>query len=122
MNYQPPTPLTRSEAERAFAIGDGRAVCDALVGVTFTFPDRAWVEDVCVRLSSHPEPDVRALVATCIGHLARIHGELNMAKLGVVLETLARDPDPSVVGRVLDAWDDIRMYLPPSEHSKEAPS
>lgn len=109
-NYQEPSYLPREEAEAVFSGRDHQAICQALVDVTFTDQDRQWVESLCVRLSRHPEADVRGLVATCLGHLARIHREIDLESARGVLDQLAHDSDASVVARTEEAWDDIRMF------------
>jgi hypothetical protein len=109
--YVEPQPYSREQAERAFQSGDLDAICHALVGVAFHDPDRQWVQDQCVRLSTHPSSDVRGLVATCFGHLARIHRSLDWAVVEPVLACLSADADPEVRGRVDDARSDFEMFL-----------
>ena len=111
MTYAEPTFHSRVDAVAALSSPDDRVVCDALLGITFRDPDWRWVQSECAELASHPSPAVRGLVATCLGHLARIRGENDRAVADPILDVLRADPDPNVVGRVMDALDDFHMYL-----------
>lgn len=102
-------PITRTDAEAGLTSGIPDKICDALIRITYHDPDWRWVQDVCLQLASHSDPQVSGLAVTCLGHLARIHGVLDMEK---VLPTLSRLLDePKISGRVADALDDINMYL-----------
>lgn len=109
MRYEDVLPITRQEAEDAFVSGNPNEVCNALVRVAYHDPDWRWVQAQCLRFGKHPDPDVRGLAATCIGHLVRIHGVLDMELVLPVLEGLLKDPEVS--GRAQDALDDIKVYL-----------
>ncbi len=110
MRYHEPQPITKDDAEAVFSEGDVRSICDALVRLAHNERDLVWVELKCLMLATHSSREVRRTVATCLGHLARIHGRLDLKKVQPVLEELARDPD--IVGVVEDAWDDIVVYIP----------
>jgi hypothetical protein len=64
---------THSETLAALHSTDPAAVRYALVGITLHEPDWRWAQSECARLASHPLVEVRALAATCMQHLARIH-------------------------------------------------
>ena len=119
-HFAEPRPYLRAEAERAFGSTDPATVCDALVGATYHEADWRWVQGWLARLAEHSSSDVRGLVATCLGHLARIHGMLDRARAEVVLARLATDPDPTVAGRVGDARDDFEVYLADGPSSRPA--
>lgn len=109
MYYKDVLPITRQEAEDAFSSGNLEKICDALVRLTYHDPDWEWVQAQCLRFGKHSHSEVRGLAATCIGHLARIHGILNMESVRPLLEELLDDPEVS--GRAQDALDDIKVYL-----------
>jgi hypothetical protein len=83
-------------------------VCTTLVSITFHDSDRGWVESECLRLSADPDPQVRGCAATCIGHLARMHGRISTAARQRI-ETLLKDHQ--VRGIAEDALGDIRHYV-----------
>jgi hypothetical protein len=102
-------PIDRAEAEAAFESGDTAAVNRALVSVAYHDPDWRWVQDVCLRFLEHDDAAVKGLAATCLGHLARIHRQLDRERVIHRLEALSDDPE--LRGRAEDALDDIEHYL-----------
>jgi len=109
MYYEDVFPITRQEAEEAFSSGNVEKTCDALIRLTYHEPDWEWVQSQCLRFGKNPHPEIRGVVATCIGHLARIHSVLDMETVHPLLEELLDDPEIS--GRAQDALDDIEVYL-----------
>ena len=110
MNYNDPKPIERTEAEALFRSGDAAVICDAMVRAVLNDPDPVWAESVCLRFISNSNVEVRGLAATCLGHIARIHGKLDLTKVIPILNRLTKDPE--VGGRAEDALDDIRMHMP----------
>jgi hypothetical protein len=100
MNYGPLEPTTREEAERAFAGDDAEAIGRA---------DAAWVQEQCLRLASHRDVWVRRNVATSLGHLARLHGSLDLKRVLPLLQAWQREP--AVAGAAADALDDIAVFM-----------
>ena len=108
MHYEKINPLSRQEAETIFKQGDAEAIIDALLSVTFHEKDWQWVQSSCLKFLEYPDKNVRAVAATCLGHLARIHGTIDVA---VVPALEAHLSDPEVGGRASDALDDIAMSV-----------
>ena len=98
------TPITQSEAEAGLASGVPDTICDALVRITYHDPDWRWVQEKCLELAGHADPQVAGLAVTCLGHLARIHRVLDLEK---VLPTLRRLQHMLLRGE--QGWD----YSPP---------
>jgi vesicle coat complex subunit len=71
--------------------------------------DWMWAQDQFVAMTSHRDPTVRSVAATCLGHIARIHGRLDLAKVIPILEALMRDP--STTGCAETALDDIKTFV-----------
>lgn len=88
--------------------GNGQAIAEALVGLAYHWPDWQRVQDICLSLLDHPDSGVRAIAVTCLGHVARIHGELDTARVLPQLRALLQDPDLS--GRAEDAIEDIESF------------
>ena len=81
----------------------------ALVAVALHELDRRWGDD---RIAEHlvsPDSWVRGVAATCAGHVARIHGALDTARLLPLIERLMDDAETQ--GRAEDALDDIQMFV-----------
>ena len=109
MKFHNPRPIERAKAEFAFASGKSEAICDALVRAAFHDPDWRWVQTQCLTFMKSPNAVVRGLAATCIGHLARLHKQLDLAQVRPALIALAEDTEAG--GRAADALDDIRTYI-----------
>lgn len=109
MKYKKPRRIERKKAEAAFQSEDVASICDALVGVAYYDSDWRWVQGHCLRFLRHPNIEIRGLAATCLGHLARIHGKLDLDTVKPALLRLTKDPQ--VGGRAEDALDDIKMHL-----------
>ena len=117
MKYQAPKPIERKEAATAFQNENIKAICDALIRIAFHDSDWRWVQTQCLMFLKHPHADVRGLAATCLGHLARIHGQLDLGLVKPALQKLTKDPD--IGGRAEDALDDIRMHLEGHKKTKK---
>jgi hypothetical protein len=109
MEYREPRAIKREDAAEAFASADVGRINDALIGLVYHDPDGRWVQDQCLALLDYPDNDVRGLAVTCLGHIARIHRDLDRDRVLPALEGL-RD-DPTIGGRAQDALDDIAIYL-----------
>lgn len=106
--YQEAPPIAREDAERAFSCDLPEKICDALVRVALNDPDWRWVQEKCLYFINSPSPDVRRLAVICFGHLARIHGKLDLKRVLPVLEGM-RD-DHEIYGSVEDALEDIEAF------------
>ncbi len=73
-------------------------------------PDLEWVTQICVRLSAHPDSNVRGNAVLGFGHLARRFGELDERALPIVEKALL-DEDRYVRGQAWAAADDLRHFL-----------
>ncbi len=106
--YQEPERISREKAERILSSGSPTEICDALVGLAYHEPDWRWVQGQCLRFLGHPDEQVRGLAATCLGHVARIHGRVDKQLVVPALQRLLTDPE--IGGRAEDALGDIRMF------------
>ena len=73
--------------------------------------DRDWAEDVCVRLSVHPQEWVRGNAVLGFGHLAREFRALSRARVEPLVRAALSDPSPVVRGQAEAAADDITHVL-----------
>jgi len=102
--------MSRRELETLFETGNTSAICDALLSAAYYDPDWRWVQGVCLRFLDHADLGVRSNAAICLGHIARIHRNLD---LDVVLpKLLALKADVELAHWVDDALEDIRFFLP----------
>ena len=84
-------------------------ICETLVRVALRDSDWWWVQEHCLRLTAATDPDVRRVAATCLGHLARIHGQLDLDRVEPRLRELRADAE--VCGSAKDALDDIQQFM-----------
>ncbi|MGP7996181.1 MAG: hypothetical protein ACLPKI_02410 [Streptosporangiaceae bacterium] len=108
MKYEAMHPISRDEAERMAASGDANDICRAIISLALFDDDWRWVQDWSLQLAVDERSQVRGCAATSLGHLARIHGVLDLDRVIPVLERLAEDHEAG--GRAEDALGDIRKF------------
>jgi hypothetical protein len=118
LTYQEPHPISRDEAESAFASGDSERIAEALVNVAFHDTDWRWVQDNCLVFGRSDAAPLRYIAASCLGHVARIHGRLDLDKVMPVLKELLNDSETYVKASAEDAIEDIRIFMKVNIHSK----
>jgi len=112
MNYREIFPLSRPELEQLIESGNGTAIADALLSAAYYDSDWRWVQALCLRFIHHADRGIRSNAIICLGHVARIHRELEVE---VVLPQLTalKTEYPSMAPWVEDAIQDIRFFLRP---------
>jgi hypothetical protein len=105
--YQEPHPISREEAEAAFASDDSERIAFALVNAAFHDADWRWVQERCLGFARDDVAAVRQIAVTCLGHVARVHRRLDLERVLPALDELSGDPQVQVG----DALDDIRMFV-----------
>jgi hypothetical protein len=109
MQYREVQERDRQEIELLLRSPEKMDRLDALLSATHHDPDWRWVQNRCLDFLSHADYQERSLAATCLGHLARIHKELDIE---LVLSALAPlKNDPLIGSSVQDALDDIRLFV-----------
>ncbi len=109
MRHEDIPPMSRQDAEAAFASGGAEAICRALLSAALHDPDWRWVQEQCLRCAGHPDAWVRRNAAIGLSHLARLHGVLELDKVGPVLKRLIKDPEAG--GEAEDALQEIERRL-----------
>jgi hypothetical protein len=108
MEYQNISPINREEAEKIFNSKDAEKICDAMVSVAFFEPNWKWAQDKFLSFLSNNDPLISGLAATCLGHLARIHRQIEKNKVVEALKD--RLKDKRIAGRIEDALSDINIF------------
>ena len=98
-------------AEAALARDDPAELLYVPVAASLHSDDRAWAEQLCVRLARHPHFNVRGNAVLGFAHLARRFGQLDRAVVEPLLIDALADPDPYVSSHARDAVGDLRHYL-----------
>lgn len=119
MRYEELSPISREEAQRELHAGDWERISKALFRLALHDSDGAWLESLLVKYLSHENGWVRGSAATCLGHVARLHGTLDVARVVPAIQALLKDDNLQVRGRAEDALDDIETYAESRSSSEE---
>jgi hypothetical protein len=109
--YEEPPAATVADVRAAMAAGDEELqVNRLLVGLTFNEVDWCSVQELCLEILDADDSPYAYGAVMCLGHLARIHGRIDRAR--VVPAITARKDDPRLRQRVELALEDIDWYAP----------
>ncbi|WP_123744205.1 hypothetical protein [Saccharothrix texasensis] len=101
----------RAEMLAAVSTGDPQVANPALLELTYDDLDGEWVEPILLEhLAPRHDVRLRRLAATCLGHLARIHGKITRGTVVPALQALLSDR--VLGGTAQDALDDIEQFAP----------
>jgi len=109
LKYQKVEPIARGDGEAIIHNGPVKEIPLTLIRLAYFDTDWAWVQDKCISLSSHENVWVRRACVICFGHIARIHGTIDRAKVDPVLHRLRNDPE--VASAVEEAYSDFQIFL-----------
>ncbi|MBN8858972.1 MAG: hypothetical protein J0H29_11325 [Sphingobacteriales bacterium] len=107
--YQEVLPISKNQAKENLETDDIEKITTTLVSIAFYENDWEWVQNICLEYLQHPNENISGLAATCLGHIARIHGKMDKKK--VIAKLNKRLNDFQIGGRVEDAINDIEMYI-----------
>ena len=102
-------PISLGRAERAIASGDPREISLALLRLALHGPNFERAEQLAHEHLTHADVWVRRNAATALGHIARVHGELDVNAALRALHVLREDPEMTDWADA--ALDDFEMYL-----------
>ncbi|WP_217570308.1 hypothetical protein [Mesorhizobium sp. GbtcB19] len=71
--------------------------------------DWRFAQDVCFKYARHGNPDVRNISIAGLGHIARIHGAIEVCSVLELVGELRRAGLGS--GRIEDMFDDIMVFV-----------
>jgi hypothetical protein len=109
MEYRSVEKRDRAEIDLMLRSTSEIEVQDALLSAAYYDPDWKWVQDLCLEFLDQNNAHIQSLAATCLGHIARIHRQLD---LHIVLpRLLGLADDPQIGSYVRDALDDIKFYI-----------
>lgn len=111
LHYESIKPLDPVEVEAAISRNDAAELLRVPVAVSLHADDLAWAQDVCVRLASHPDFNVRGNAILGFGHLARRFGSLERSKVEPLVARALRDPVDYVRMQADTTSDDLRQFL-----------
>jgi hypothetical protein len=101
---------SQAEIIELLKAADEEIVSQALLYMTFNIQDAEWIQKTCLEFISTSENNsMRGLAITCLGHVARIHGEIN-EELTVPALMLYLEKE-SLSERAQNALDDIEIFV-----------
>jgi hypothetical protein len=111
MRFENLEPIGREAAGTMLSEGTQEEKVGALLRLTYHDPDREWLQSLCIDIL-HTSNDLwlRRTAITCIGHIARIHGNVDVKVVRPLLERLREDAELS--GFVDDTLADLTTFLP----------
>lgn len=102
-------PIDKDVAERIFSTNDVEKISHAMVAIAFYEKDWKWAQNRCLDFLMNENPIISGLAATCLGHIARIHRQLEKDKVMLILRS--RLKDTNISGRIEDALNDIEIFV-----------
>lgn len=102
-------PIDRLEAEKAFLSKDPEKILDALIRVTFFDPEPFYIQQKCIECLKIDNIDLQREVLICLGHLARMHGKVNLAIITPLLDQLKENKE--LKENVEEALSEFEDYL-----------
>lgn len=107
--YREILPISRKHAAIALSGGSSENIASTLISLSYHDPNWRWVQELCIRYLNGDNKNLQAVAATCLGHLARIHREIDLESIIPLLNALENDSD--IGGVIHDALVDINWYL-----------
>jgi hypothetical protein len=107
--YKPVVERTREEVEEMLRSNLPEQISEALWSATYYDPEWRWVQSHCLTSLTHADVWVRRNAALCLGLLAVLRRELDLAVVLPALHKAAEDPE--VRPWVEDSLSDIRHNM-----------
>lgn len=82
---------------------------EATIALALTEPDRQWMERQLVELMRDADGSVRSIAALAVGHLARVHGQIDLEGVMPVWWDLLEDSETA--GNAANALDDFSTFV-----------
>jgi hypothetical protein len=111
LEYEKIPKMSRAEIDDAVARDQYPAVSQAVISAALFSDDLEWAQELCLRLALHQEVLVRGSAILGLGHLARIHGHLDRARVEPVVAIALQGSDSYLRAQADDTADDLQAYL-----------
>ncbi len=112
LQYREPSHLSNQEVEEILKNGTPLAISEALVSAAFHQSDREFARRVIFEYARNGKQGTRATAVLCIGHIARIDGDVPQDLTVELVADALRDEDPAVRGQAIAALQDIECAMP----------
>lgn len=111
MHYEELQPISRLDAATELGSSDWERISVALVRLALNDPDPEWLQETLLRYIDHQHYWVRGVAAMCLGHVARLHRQLDLDRCLPAIRRLQKDPNSDTRSHANDALDDIERYI-----------
>ena len=109
--YEEPREITEEEVFDAIEQDDIERLIRIPIRLGFHHENWKFIQDISIRLTEHPNANVRANAFLGIHYAARFRGRIEKNVVKPVLLRGLRDPDPSVAMRAQDTIDEVNHLL-----------
>ncbi|WP_017662958.1 hypothetical protein [Baaleninema simplex] len=108
MQYEDTPKLTKEDFIIQVKNASQEELCLLLLGI-YELNDWKWIQSTYLDYLKHQDKWVASAAIIGLGHLARVHGEIEVKKVVSCLEKVAQCR-PELEGKVEDAISDINMF------------
>ena len=102
---------TKDDVDAVLAAGNPDDLLYVPIVISMSTPDPDWSQELCIELSAHPHFNVRGNAILGFGHLARVTGSLDRARVEPLVRAALQDINEFVRGQAESAKDDLKHYL-----------
>jgi hypothetical protein len=111
MKYTTIEKSLNDKVEKIIAEGNIKEVSALIIEIAMFAEDSDWAEDICLRLATHENANIRGNAILGFGHIGRVHRKLNEAKVKPLIKAALTDKDEYVRGHAHCAKDDTKWFL-----------
>lgn len=109
LTYKAVIPMARSEALLELESADRLRKAQALLAIAMFEPDWRWAQNLCLQILASDEKNLEEIAVTCLGHIARINGQIDKDRVLPVLAALLQNPE--IAGVAQDVLEDIEIFV-----------
>ncbi len=103
--------FTSDDVRAALLRDDPEELVLVAITIALASPDFPFAQEVCRRLSMHPDGLIRGNALASLGHLARRFRDLDEEAVKPLVEAALQDPDAYVRMNAKSAADEIHQFL-----------
>jgi hypothetical protein len=109
--YEEPSDITEKEVLRAIEEDDIERLTMICIDLGFNHENWRFIQDISVRLTEHPNANVRGNAFFGLEYAARFRGKVEKNIVKPVLLRGIKDEDPEVAGKAQDAINNINHLM-----------
>lgn len=109
--YVPIPEFTKDEMERAVADNDIEKLIHVPLFASLYYEDRNFAEEICIKLASHSDDNIRGNAIEGFEHIARIDEKLNEEVIKPLIERALKDKHEFVRDKAEWTRDATKQYF-----------